>query len=167
MKTSILILAFFLFGVSSSVVAVGGSDFDRLKALEGQWDATTPEVKTRITYQLISNGTALVETIANENMVSVYHQDGNAILMTHYCGAGNQPRMRAQASPGDDITFVYVDAANLKSSADGHMFRLVIKFKDVDHVSEEWTWKQAGKETTSLFQLQRVKLASNGNPRSG
>ena len=157
MKTSILALAFFLFGVSSSVVAVAGSDFDRLKALEGQWDATTPEGKTRITYQVISNGTALLETIVNENMVSVYHPDGNATLMTHYCAAGNQPRMRAQASSGDAITFLYVDAANLKSSADGHMIRVMIKFKDVDHVSEEWTWKQDGKETTSLFQLQRVR----------
>lgn len=98
-----------------------------------------------------------METIVNENMVSVYHPDGNAILMTHYCAAGNQPRMRAQASQGDTITFLYVDAANLKSGADGHMYRLVIKFKDSDHVIEEWTWKQDGKETVSAFQLQRVK----------
>jgi hypothetical protein len=154
MKATILVL-FLLFGAGSSVVAA--SDFDRLKTLEGQWDATTPEGKTRITYQLISNGTALMETIVSENMVSVYHADGNAILMTHYCAAGNQPRMLAQAAGGNVMTFLYVDAANLKSSADGHMHRLVITFKDADHVTEEWTWKQGGKETISEFQLQRVK----------
>lgn len=90
-------------------------------------------------------------------MMTIYHPDGNVILMTHYCAAGNQPRMRAQASGGDTIAFQYVDAANLKSSADGHMYRLVIKFKDADHVTEEWTWKQDGKDTISRFQLQRVK----------
>lgn len=155
MKATILVLFLLLFGAGSSVVV--SSDFDRLKMLEGQWDATTPEGKTRITYQVISNGTALMETIVSENMVSVYHADDNAILMTHYCAAGNQPRMRAQASRGDAMTFLYIDAANLKSSADGHMHRLVITFKDADHVTEEWTWKQDGKETISRFQLQRVK----------
>ena len=93
MKT-ILVLAFVLLGSGSG--AFGGNDFDRLKALEGQWEATTPEGKTRIIYQVISNGTALLETIVSENMVSVYHPDGNGILMTHYCAAGNQPRLRAR-----------------------------------------------------------------------
>jgi hypothetical protein len=155
MKASTLVLSFVLLGAGSS--AFTGSDFDRMKALEGQWEATTPEGKTRIVYQVISNGTALMETIVSENMVSVYHTDGNAILMTHYCAAGNQPRMRAQASSGDSIAFQYVDAANLKSSSDGHMCRLVIKFKDANHVTQVWTWKEGGKETNSVFQLERVK----------
>ena len=34
---------------------------------------------------------------------------------------------------------------------------LVIKFQDKDHMTEEWTWKADGKETTSVFYLQRVK----------
>jgi len=34
---------------------------------------------------------------------------------------------------------------------------VVIKFLDKDHVTEEWTWKADGKETTSVFHLQRVK----------
>lgn len=155
MKATSLLFFLLLFAGGGEVVA--GNGFDRLKGLEGQWDATTPEGNTRITYQVISNSTALLETFDNENMVSVYHPDGNDLLMTHYCAAGNQPRMRARASRSDTITFQYVDAANLKSRTDGHMYRLVIKFNDADHVTEEWTWKQDGKETISTFQLQRVK----------
>ncbi|MEK6406112.1 MAG: hypothetical protein AABN34_04025 [Acidobacteriota bacterium] len=154
MKRMILVLALVLCGLNG---AAAGSDFDRLKALVGEWESTSPEGKSRITFALISNGTALMETMVNENMMTIYHPDGNAILMTHYCSAGNQPRMRAQGSRGDSIVFQYVDAANLKGSADGHMRRLVIKFKDTDHVTEEWTWKQAGKETVSVFHLQRVR----------
>jgi len=90
-------------------------------------------------------------------MVTVYHPDGDSIMMTHYCAAGNQPRMRAQGSQGNTIAFQFVDAANLKGATDGHMQRLVIKFVDKDHVTEEWTWKADGKETSSVFHLQRVK----------
>jgi hypothetical protein len=77
--------------------------------------------------------------------------------MTHYCGAGNQPRMRAQASFGNTITFKFVDVTNLKDRSEGHMTGLVIKFVDANHVTQEWTWKADGKETTSTFNLQRVK----------
>ena len=155
MKTTILVLSLLLSGMNSSVVAA--SDFDRLKTLEGQWEATSPEGKSRIIFGVISNGTALMETMVAENMVTVYHPDGEAILMTHYCAVGNQPRMRAQSSRGDSITFQFVDVANLKGSGAGHMQRLVIKFQDANHVIEEWTWKEQGKETTSMFHLQRVK----------
>ena len=65
--------------------------------------------------------------------------------------------MRSQGSQGNTIAFQFVDAANLKGSTDGVMHRLVIKFVDKDHVTEEWTWKADGKETTSVFQLQRVR----------
>jgi len=155
MNASILVVAFLFLGTGSSALA--GSDFDRLKTLEGEWEATTAEGKTRIIYNVISNGTALLETIVSENMVSVYHPDGNGILMTHYCAAGNQPRMRAQAPSSDSIVFQYVDAANLKSRSDGHMHRLVIKFKDANHVTQVWTWKEGEKETNSEFKLERVK----------
>ena len=155
MKRMILALLLLLCGMTNSAAA--GSDFDRMKTLVGQWDATSPEGKTRITFQLISEGTALMELMANESMVTVYHPDGESIMMTHYCAAGNQPRMRAQRSGGDSFAFQFVDAGNLKGSTDGHMQRLVIKLQDKDHVTEEWTWTAAGKETTSLFQLQRVK----------
>lgn len=155
MKRTIFFLLLLLFGATSGAAA--GSDFDKMKTLVGEWEATSAEAKSRVTYQLISQGTALLETIVNEGMVTVYHPDGGSILMTHYCSAGNQPRMRAQGSQGDTIAFLFVDVANLKSNADGHMQRLVIKFKDKDHVTEEWTWIADGKETTSVFQLRRLK----------
>jgi hypothetical protein len=154
-KTILTVLA--LLALGNLGYARLSNDFDRLKALAGDWEATTPEGKTRVTYRLISNDTALMETIISENMVSVYHPDGDAVLMTHYCAIGNQPRMRAQSSVNGDLKFQYVDAANLKSPNDGHMQRLVIKFQDADHVTQEWTWKENGKETTSVSHLQRVK----------
>lgn len=155
----ILILALFLVLPGTHSSAVSGTDFDRMKTLVGQWESTGPEGKARIAFQLISNGTALMETTGagSENMVTIYHPDGDGVLMTHYCSAGNQPRMRAQKSGGDSITFQFVDVSNLKGSKDGYMRRVVIRFQDADHVIEEWTWKETGQERTSVFHLQRVK----------
>ena len=149
MKRTIIVMLFLCCGMAVSAAA--GSDFDKMKALEGQWDATSPEGKTRITFKLISEGSALMETMARESMVTVYHLDGDSIMMTHYCAAGNQPRMRAQGSQGDAIVFQFVDAANLKGSSDGHMQGLVIKFQDKDHVTEEWTWKADGRKRLLYF----------------
>ncbi|HSB12304.1 MAG TPA: hypothetical protein VLM38_22645 [Blastocatellia bacterium] len=155
MKRTILVLSVLMFALNTNVLA--GSDFERMKALVGEWEATSPEGKSRVTFQLISNGTALMETVTNENMVSIYHPDGQALLMTHYCAVGNQPRMRAlPLSGGDAISFQLVDVANLKGK-EGHMQRLVIKFQDANHITEEWTWNENGKETTAVFHLQRVK----------
>lgn len=156
MKNIILLVLVLLLSAVNGVAFAGGS-FDRIKALVGEWEATTSEGKTRVTYQLISNGTALLETIVSENMVTVYHPDGDSVMMTHYCAVGNQPRMRAQASGNGPLVFQYLDTANLKAPTDGHMYRLVIKFQDANHVTQEWTWKEDGKETTSTFNLQRVK----------
>ena len=155
MMIPILVLSLLLSGTNAAVGSE--SDFDRLKSLAGDWDATSPEGKSRITFTLISNGTALMETMTHENMVSVYHPDGDSIMMTHYCAIGNQPRMRARRSGTDSLTFQFVDVANLKAVGAGRMQRMVLKFHDADHVTEEWTWKEGKKETTSVFHLQRAK----------
>ena len=53
-----------------------------------------------------------------EDMISMFHLDGpNRLLITHYCSAGNQPRMQASSSPdGKTITFTFVDATILQAS---------------------------------------------------
>lgn len=156
MIKTILLVFLFLSGTGGAA----GGDFDRLKSLAGEWEATSNYGKTPVVFQLTANGTALMETVGSgaETMVTVYHLDGEATMMTHYCSAGNQPRMRAQkSSDGKSITFNFVDAANLKDGGSGHMSRLVITFQDADNLIEEWTWKDKGKEEATKFQLRRVK----------
>jgi hypothetical protein len=136
-----------------------GSDFDRLKALAGEWEATSSHGKAPVNFKLTANGSALMQTdgVGNDGMVTIYHADGDALLMTHYCVVGNQPRMRAQkSSDGKSITFQFLDAANLKDSSAGHMSRLVIKFQDANNVIQEWTYTAKGKDESTVFQLRRV-----------
>jgi len=85
-----------------------------------------------------------------------FHMDGDRLLLTHYCEAGNQPRMSATASPdGKTITFNFLDATNLISPDAGHMHRVVFTFVDANHHTEDWQFLDHGKEMVEHFDLQK------------
>lgn len=90
-------------------------------------------------------------------MITMFHLDGDRLLMTHYCGAGNQPRMKATSADGKSIAFDFVDATNLASPDAGHMKRMVLTMVDANHHTEEWTFEDHGKEMKELFSLERQK----------
>src|SRR5215470_11959827 len=72
--------------------------FEKLKTLVGRWEAQTDKGPAVATYQLISGGTVLLERVemgGDHDMITAYYVDRNRLLLTHYCAAGNQPRMQA------------------------------------------------------------------------
>ncbi len=97
------------------------------------------------------------EIIGHEDMISMFHLDGpDKLLLTHYCSAGNQPRMQASVSPdGKTLTFHYVDATNLDGPDAGHMQTMVLTLLDDNHHTEEWTFVNHGKEMKEVFDLRR------------
>jgi hypothetical protein len=138
--------------------------FDQLKSLSGMWEGKAPDGKVvKVSFRSTAGGSALVSEILGEgpeNMITMFHMDNSRVLMTHYCGAGNQPRMQATASPdGKTITFNFVDATNLSSPKAGHMAHLVITMADAEHHSQDWTFVQDGKETKEHFELTRSKAS--------
>jgi len=91
-------------------------------------------------------------------MISMFNLDGGRLLLTHYCSAGNQPRMVASASPdGKTITFDFLDATNLASPDAGHMNRVVVSILDANHHTEEWIYNDHGKEMKEAFDLWRKR----------
>lgn len=133
-----------------------------LKALDGTWEGKNSQGQTiQVSFRETAGGSALLSEIhgmGQENMVSMIHLDGDRLLMTHYCGAGNQPRMKAALAPdGKSVIFDFVDATNLSSPEAGHMHHVVFAMPDADHHTEEWTFLDHGKEMKELFTLQRVK----------
>ena len=137
--------------------------FAKLKSLAGDWEGKTPDGKTvRASYKVVSMGSAVVETLnppGEMDMVTVYHADGDEIMMTHYCAAGNQPRMRSAKSSGDSktIIFSYVDATNLSGPSEGHMIGLDITFEDADHFAQKWNWTGEPPSKPEVFHFQRKK----------
>lgn len=136
--------------------------FEKMKTLVGEWQGTTGSGKSvKLTYRVTSGGSVVMETLSpadEETMVSMYHLDGDRLLMTHYCAAGNQPRMRAGKVSADSrqIEFTYQDATNLPSPDTSHMRGLVLTWADPDHLTHAWTWREKSKpDTTETFQFTR------------
>jgi hypothetical protein len=153
-------LLFVLVTSAAFAASAAQTSFEQLKSLNGTWEGKDPKGQpVQVDYRVTSNGSALMSEIkGDEDMISMFHLDGERLLMTHYCGAGNQPRMVASTSPdGRTITFDFLDATNLASPDAGHMNRLVISLLDANHHTEEWVYSDHGKEMKEVFDLRRKK----------
>jgi hypothetical protein len=129
--------------------------FAKLQALSGDWEADLPGYgKMQDTVRLISNGTAIEETLgtAADNEASIYTRDGDRILMTHYCAMtpdGHQVRLETAPLPQvpDRLEFALVESTNLHDPKAPHMRLMSMTVVDRDHFSERWTKTEAGKDT--------------------
>jgi hypothetical protein len=141
------------------------SAFDQLKSLAGEWQGQSSmggqTFPVKLKYEVISGGSAVMETMQGGTepaMVSVYHENGDKLMMTHYCSGNNQPRLQTAslATPGK-LDFEFLDISNLTSADGEHISGLVLTIKDKDHITEEW--KHSGKGTTGnmVVDYTRVK----------
>jgi len=148
--------------VAGSALAAAASQqsFDAMKSLNGNWEGKGRDGKPLlVSFKVTAGGSALMSEIhgMGEDMVTMFHPDGDRLLMTHYCGAGNQPRMQGTASPdGRTITFDFIDATNITPQQPGRMEKLVVTMLDPGHHTETWSFKGAdGKEMREVFDLHR------------
>jgi hypothetical protein len=165
MKTKPFALAGFVLFAALCTVAQTGQQksFDAMKSLAGTWTGkNSMGGPIQVSYRTTAAGSALFGEIQmemqgrSEDMISMIHMDGDRLLLTHYCEAGNQPRMSATASPdGQTITFNFLDATNLSSPDAGHMHRVVFTFVDANHHTEDWQFLDHGKEMVEHFDLQK------------
>jgi hypothetical protein len=161
---SILIAPLFVFATVLPGAPGTSPAWEKMKSLAGEWSGTMnhggQEMPVSVSYTLVSSGTSLMERLTTpdgSDMVTMYHPDGSRIMMTHYCSGGNQPRMRTETSSADSIAFDFVDATNLASPKAEHMRKLVVKFQDTDHFTQEWTHRKDGKDETGVFKYARKK----------
>ena len=135
--------------------------FEKMKSLVGQWRGKTQDGgEIAITYRLVAAGSVVEEHLSVADMITMYHVDGNDLMLTHYCAAGNQPRMRAGAFKEGDKTlaFSFVGATNMPDKNAKHMHNANFTFTDADHLVAEWTHYDAGKESGGIVMtLERVK----------
>ena len=140
--------------------------FERLKTMKGAWthagqgcDPTGEKEPgyDRVEYKLTGAGSALVEVSGpgtKMEMVSVYHLDGDDLIMTHYCPAQNQPRLKLDraASRPERLVFVFDGGSNIDPAKDGYISGLVLSFESDSAVQADWQFTQGGtkKEHTTL-----------------
>jgi hypothetical protein len=151
--------------------------FDKLKTLAGSWvgplttfpQASSVEGKfAQFSLRVTSLGNALVHELSvsgrADHPVTMFYLDGDHLLLTHYCDAGNRPRMAGALSPdGKTLEFDFLDLSG--SNHYGHMHHAVFTFIDANHHTEDWTWMGPGDKPTRVhFDLQRTNF---GNGSSG
>jgi hypothetical protein len=167
MKLSRVVLALttlIVVTVLTASMALADSDarksFDLLKQMEGNWAGKNQKGDPiQVSFRMTAGGSALMSEIHGhgpENMISMFHMDGDRLVMTHYCGAGNQPRMKVIASDAKSVSFEFFDGTNI-GPGDGHMQHVTFTEPDADHHVEEWVFVDHGKEMKELFTLERVK----------
>ena len=151
----------------ASAESAAQQSYSQLKALTGSWTgANSAGTPLAVTFRQTSAGSALLSEVRvgnseAEDMVSMFHLDGSRLMLTHYCTAGNQPRMVGHASAdGRTITFDFLNATNLPNQEDGHMWRVVISVLDSDHHTETWVYLDHGRKTTEVYDLRRATTAA-------
>jgi hypothetical protein len=139
--------------------------FARLKGLAGTWNGKSPaehgdvEGTTHV-FRVSANGTVVMETMfpgTDHEMINMYHLDGDTLMLTHYCAAGNQPRMRLAAeSTGDELIFEFAGGTNLDPEKDAYIHDARFVF-DGDTLESNWvSWNGGQEEHTMVFTLRRA-----------
>ncbi len=144
--------------------------FDQLKTLAGSWEGhitTVPlaaDIEGKVAHaslRVTSMGNAIVHEMTGEGRpddpVTMLYLDGDRLLLTHYCDAGNRPRMTGKMSPdGKTVEFAFLDVAG--GTQYGHMDHAVFTVIDADHHVEDWTYMMPGdKPMHAHIELQRTK----------
>jgi hypothetical protein len=177
MKSRLALSVAFLLIAASAFAADAGAtpsdaqkSFDQLKSLAGSWEGhiTTspqaPEIDGKLMHvslRVTSMGNALVHEMTGEGRpddpITMLYLDGDRLLLTHYCDAGNRPRMVGKMSPdGKTVEFEFLDVAG--STDYGHMHHAVFTGIDANHHTEDWTYMEPGdKPIHAHVDLQRTK----------
>jgi hypothetical protein len=112
--------------------------FTRLKTLEGSWQGTVMDISINFTIRGTSSGTAILHEGNTSgggppnHEITMFYLDGDRLLATHYCDAGNRSRWEGKMSPdGKVIEFSFLDVAG--STRGGYLKDMVITMVDADH----------------------------------
>ena len=160
---TILMLGVVVLAGNRMAEAGPGTAFDKLKVLAGEWTGKNSEGhQLKVTYEISSGGSTLLEKTESSDeptMLTIYHMDNGDLRLTHYCSAGNQPRMRAASVSPDarEILFEFVDVTNLKGATDGYINSLTLTIQNNNHITQKWGWFESGKQEYSTVHLTRVK----------
>jgi hypothetical protein len=147
--------------------------FDKLKSLAGTWKGAIsvdpPQTgmggEGWVSFRVISRGNALVHEMkqpgtpddpSKDDPITMLYLDEGRLLLTHYCDAGNRPRMAGKMSAdGKTVEFDFLDVAG--GTQYGHMHHAVFTLVDDNHHIEEWTYMAGDKPIHARFDLQRAK----------
>ncbi len=170
MKT--LLAAVYLAAMSIVVFAESNAavSFTTMKSLAGDWEGAITTVpadpsvqgkSARVTIRVTSLGNAVLHEMKVEGRpddpITMFYVEQDQLRLTHYCDAGNRPRMNGKTSAdGKGVEFSLLDLSG--GTENGHMHNAAFTPIDPDHHVEEWTYMLGeGRHVVAHFDLHRKK----------
>ena len=140
--------------------------FEKMKSLAGSWQGTIMGISINITIRLASSGTAILhegnrgaggQPGPPDQEITMFYLDGDRLLATHYCDAGNRPRFEGKLSPdGKTIEFSFLDVAG--GTKGGLVKRMAFTMIDANHHGVELTFIMPdGKSVEVRGEFERTK----------
>ena len=167
MKRNALLVSIALLAMSGTALAADSEAImSRLAELEGEWmlldeNGEVTEIVAS-TFRITASGSTLMERMFPDSpdgyeMLNVYHLDGDRVLMTHYCSAGNQPRLSAISTEEDRLRWEMESITNLSDPGDDHMHQAEFVFHSDDRLTTHWNSMSDGElsDESATFELQR------------
>ena len=119
----------------------------QISDLLGDWEMTDEEGTRHhaATFAMTAGGSAVREIMfpgGDHEMTNLYHMDGENLVITHYCAAGNQPRMVAskvaQTDDGTVFYFEFESVSNLRESHDHYMGDMTLTILKDGGLRQDW-----------------------------
>ena len=145
-------------GAPETVIYDAASAMAFLATTSGDWESGSgqhehggpaPAATSIVTAQTKAAGSAVVHTYAAGTpgeMETIFHMDGDQLLLTHYCVLQNAPVLRFEKSnkPGE-MKFVFQGGTNFDPKVDAHLHETTLQVKDKDTVERSSTVYANGK----------------------
>jgi hypothetical protein len=135
--------------------------FTQLQTLVGNWEGKTEAGRVlKVNYRLVAKNTVLVETWTlgpQRETLTLYHMDNDALIATHYCALGNQPRLRLkEGGRASSFIFEFVSATNLPKPEIEHQHRFEIEILQPNSFARSETYVKNGTAETERVVYSRT-----------
>lgn len=149
--------------------SVGGAQsdakkaFEKLKTLSGSWQGTVMGISINFTIRAASSRTTILHEATTEgggppnHEITMFYMEGDRLLATHYCDAGNRSRMEGKLTPdGKGVEFSLLEL--IGGTKGGFLKRIMFTMTDADRHVVELTFVQPdGKPIPLRGEFQRTK----------
>jgi hypothetical protein len=121
--------------------------FEKLKTLAGSWEGSIMGRTVQVTIRVTSVGSAIMHDATGQSggpgnhEITMMYLEGDRLLMTHYCDAGNRQRLEGKLTPdGKSVDFSLLDVVG--GTQRGFAKRIAFTMIDESHHVVELTFMQ-------------------------
>ena len=136
--------------------------FEKMKTLSGSWEGTVMNIPISFTIRAASSGTAILHEGNTEkgvpnHEITMFYVEGDRLLATHYCDAGNRSNMEGKMSAdGNSVEFNFLDVSG--STKGGLLKRMMFTTIDANKHNVDFTFIMPNGKPIELHgEFQRTK----------